>query len=331
MTSNNHIEEYLGIDIGSTSVKAVRLADTTEGLVIKGYDSLIFPRPVITRDKEIDTPAIVKALHSMKSIVSEKPRQTHTCIAIPGFMTTTRFTSLPESTSPEFKKLLQSECQTYCDPESFIFAAKMLERRGNFRENPDLPRWQRQVLLLMVEKAILDTYWEIAEQAQLPNPNFSVDVLGQIKAFTAPESKNHSTFDEKVGIIHVGAMTSSIMIVRNGKLIFVRHMLNAPDKELIENTAFETDRSFAYFYENSGIDSLDQILVSGSHANDEHFKKTLSDRLGIKVMEKSPLEGLIAGEQSMSAEKAQLFATATGMAKISWQGWVSTKLAAGFF
>jgi Tfp pilus assembly PilM family ATPase len=331
MTSNNHIEEYLGIDIGSTSLKAVRLAESNEGLVIKGFESLTFPHSVINKDKEIDQKTIIEALASIESLITDNPRHTHSCIALPGFMTTTRFTSIPESNSPEFKKLMQSECQTYCDPESFIFAAKLLERRGNFGEDPDMPKWQRQVLLLMAEKSILDQFWTIAEKTRMPNPNFSVDVLGQIKAFASDEAKSHSITDEKIGIIHVGVLTSSIMVVRNGKLIFVRHMLNDPEKDLIENTLYETERSFAYFYENSGVSVLDQLLISGRFAKDELLRKKASERLALQTNCKSPLQGFASTSQTIPADQEQLFATAIGMAKISWQGWVSTKLAAGFF
>lgn len=331
MTRNNIVEEFLGIDIGCEVLKVVRLAMTADGLAVTAQARVPFPAPVIDRNMQLNKPEILTGLSTVKSLLTRNSRNTHSCVSISGFMTTTRFVRLPESTTQEFHKLLQSECQTYCDPESFIFSAKLLDRLGNFRYDPDMPKWRRDMLLLMVEKDILADYHDIAELASIPNPDFSVDFLGLAQAFSAENARNIGPDNEVTGIIHVGAMNTSISVIRKGYPIFVRHMLNDLAKDLVENTCFEAGRSLDYFYENSGINSLDKLLVSGGHMADEGFRSKLGERLKVSAELGNPLQGLAATDDAELIENPHLYAVALGLARISMHSRMSARLEAGFF
>lgn len=178
---------------------------------------------------------------------------------------------------------------------------------------------------------MLESYRKIAELAQIPGPDFSVDFLGLAQAFAAKNASDHSTADEKIGIIHVGEMSTSITVIRKGYPIFFRHLLNASDKELIESTCIEAARSLDYFYENSGIEALDQIVVSGGKITDQGFQNALSQSLKSTITLGDPLQGLAVKGDAESGDTPHLFAVAVGLAKISCQAWTSARLEAGFF
>ncbi len=332
MTRTNDHEQFLGIDIGSSSIKVVRFSAGENDLRLTHHECVSFPKPAISRDGVIDRAAIVDALRSMNPRLTWNPRYDHVCVAIPGVLTTTRFAAIPELSNQEFRKHLQSEAQTYCDPESFIFAAKLIGERPRIRGNPQRASKSKMVFLIMAERSILDTFWGIMEDAGIPNPNFSVDALGTTKAYENSIGRLGSP-GGVTGIIHIGAQTASISSVREGGLIFIRSMVNDPTKDLARNTGQEARRSYDYFREQSKVEKLDRILVSGAPACDEEFRNNLSEGLGWPVVLGNPLESIVpaavAGVQEI--ENAPRFAVAIGMGMIAHQAWFSGMFEAGLF
>ena len=322
---------YLGIDIGSSAVKAVRLQGDITGIQLTDIGCIPFSRPVLQDGRIHDPAAIVEALASMAFLSAGDTPPAAVCASLPGLATTTRFTTLPESSPQEFYKLLQSDAQTYCDPEAHLFAAKLLQERPPRSPEADgVPR--RGVMLLMAERAVLQEYTDVLQHAGLANVAMSVDLLACAKAF-ANQIHLSGEAGDKTAIIHLGAQSTILLVLKSGQVIFTRSMRNDPTRDLAENTVAEAGRSFAYFLEQSGEGSISRVLLSGGPVGDSACFDVFRHHLGIPVERGNPLVDLdlpVIQEAEANRITHQLV-VAIGLGLIGLQAHHLTRLSAGIF
>ncbi|MBU1105733.1 MAG: pilus assembly protein PilM [Candidatus Riflebacteria bacterium] len=331
MYNSKNRNEFLGIDIGSSAIKAIKLKVVDSGIQLTDHGCVTFPTPAIKDGKIIDRKSIVDALKSIKFLFSAEKQPENVCVSIPGVSTTTRFARLPEFSYREFNKLLNSEAQTYCDPEKYTFSAKLLnEKEPDFSEAN--PVTKKCVMLLMAEKSMLGEYAETLQESGISCANFSVDILASVKAFESA-CKKHAEGEENTGIIHVGAQTTNISVVKSGILIFTRSMQNDEEKISPEKISFEARRSFDYFLEQSRESKISRIILSGGPSSDEVFRQSIGKNLGIAIELGNPLEEIeiTASDKAGIISNIYQFPVAIGLALISVHAATITRLNSGFF
>ena len=163
-----------------------------------------------------------------------------------------------------------------------------LRAKGGPGKRLDKARKSGSMKMLMADKALLQKYTNVLHQVGLANVAISVDLLACAKAFA---NQIHLTTEagNKTGIIHLGAQSTSISVLKAGQVIFTRSMLNDPRKDLAEHTVSEAGRSFTYFLEQSGEGSISRVLLSGGPAGDPACFDHFSKHLGIPVEQGNPL------------------------------------------
>jgi Tfp pilus assembly PilM family ATPase len=313
-------------------MKVVRLQGEEEKLRLRDMQAVPFASPVVDHAGNLDQSSIVAALQSIGAIREMSCQSDHVCMAIPGFLTKTRFARLPEVGVREFAKLLKSDAQTYCDPDSYVIAGKVIGGCGNSRRDPDIANWQRDVFLFMAGKTVLDAFAAITDRVGILSANFSIDVLGLAKTLERTAGSDDSP-PQCTGIIHLGALSTIIMVVKAGVPIFVRSMLNDAEKDLAENTVFEAHRSFEYFLEQSKESGLRRVVLSGGPVAAPGMGKKMGDGLGLPVIISNPL-ALVENTAALDPEATKdphRFAIAMGMALIMADACYEGKLTAGFF
>ena len=332
MTRKNHAEEFVGIDIGSSSVKAVRMTVADENLRVIDCQAVDLPAPAISKDGELNRPAIIASLKTLQPLLVRNRRFDHVCVSIPGFLTTNRFATIPDSTNVEFRKFLNSEAGTYCDLATCACAAKILGDRVIPRSEGAVTRRLKNVFLLMVGKSLLDAFWEIMEEVGITDPNFSVDILGLVKALES-SVREIGKNDEKTVLFHVGAQITIIAILRGTDLCFIRWLVNDPGMDPVANLVFEAGRSFAYFLEQSKEDKLRRILLSGGRTDIEALGQALSAGLGLPVIAANPLSSpeIATAHCPEFLPLGSRFSVAIGMGLLAFQAWFSGKHTEGLF
>lgn len=331
MSKSKMMNEFIGIDIGSSAVKAIKFTTTDSAIQLADHACITFPNPVIKDGKILERKSIVDALKSIKFLFSEGKATGNICVSIPGCSTTTRFARLPEFSLMEFNKLLKSEAQTYCDPEKYTFSAKLLgEKQHVSKESGAVTT--KDVVLLMAEKSLLSEYTEILQEAGISEANFSVDVLASVKAHES-WLKNLAKAEECSGIIHVGAQTTNISVVKSGRLIFTRSMQNGEENISPEKISYEARRSFDYFLEQSKEGKLSRVILSGGPSGDKAFRLAVGKELGMTVEFGNPLEEMEITDSDTAGiiNGINQFSVAIGLALISIHSSFVSKFSSGFF
>jgi Tfp pilus assembly PilM family ATPase len=225
---------------------------------------------------------------------------------------------------------LQSEAQIYCDPGNFTFSAKLLNERpiGSYEKGD---KAKNEILLLMAGKEMLSEYSQVLREAGIHNVNYSVDILASIKSAELWLMK-HAESCDKTAIIHIGAQTTNISIIRAGILIFTRSMLNKENKISAEKICFEAKRTFEYFLENSREDKISRILLSGGRV-DEQFRKKICKGLQIETEVANSLEEIEVNTENKLeiVNNLNSYPVAIGLALISIHANHVSKLSSGFF
>jgi type IV pilus assembly protein PilM len=203
----------VGLDIGSSSVKAVEIQNKgrDKGFELKSLGIAPLPPEAIVQGAFLNSSAIIDAIK--EAVDSGRIRGKEVAAAIAGHSVIVKKVSLPSMTREELEEQIQWEAEQYIpfDVNEVHLDFQILDTSEG--------EGQMDVLLVAAKKDLIDDYVQVIIEAGLTPGVIDVAAFAVENAL---ESNYELAPDDVVALVNVGAQVVNINIVQNGVPAFTR-------------------------------------------------------------------------------------------------------------
>lgn len=335
----------IGLDIGSSAIKAVQLKVTKRGVQLVNFGMEPVPPQSIVDGAMMNASAISDAIRALFSQL--KIRQRDVAMAIAGHSVIIKKISVPQMTPEEL------DVQIHWEAEHHIPFAKEEVHIDHQILSSSPADNQMEVLLVAAKREVVTDYVEAVREAQL-NP-----VVVDVAAFCLQNcfEVNYGRPDETVALVNVGATISTVNIVQGGQSAFTRDVAvggNAITEEIqkqlsvgfeeaeaykcggtagdevipqevddilrrqAEAMAGEFQRSFDFFLATTAEGQIDRISLCGGSARVPALRHAIEQRSRFPVDMLDSFRGVIVDESTFDIDyvraQAPTAAVALGLA-----------------
>lgn len=310
----------IGLDIGSSYIKAVQLKDTRSGYELELFDMIPISPELIVEGSIIDSIRLTEALKEL--IRKAKIKTKDAVISISGHSAVIiKRISLPDMTEEELSESIKFEAEQYVpfDIEDVNIDFQILGPR----EEPG----QMDVILVAVKKEVINDYVNVVNEAGFNTVIVDVDAFALENMYGI---NYEIEADTNVALINIGASTINMNIVRGGVSAFTRDSsvgsnlhsealqrefnISYEDAERLkkgeplekitpedaqpvimnasEEIINEIKRSIDFFRGGSPSADIKEIILSGGCALIKGFPELLSESTGIEVRKAEPFRNI---------------------------------------
>jgi type IV pilus assembly protein PilM len=328
----------VGLDIGSSAVKAVELRASGKGFRVVAIAAEPIPPDSIVDGAIIDGGAVADAI---KRLFGHKGFKTKEVAAsLSGNAVIVKKITLPVMTDKELAESIYWEAEQYIpfDIQDVNLDYQVIDPGTG----PD-GKGTMDVLLVAAKKEKIADYTNVITQAGRQAVVVDVDAFALQNAYEA----NYGGGDAVVVLLNAGASATNINIISNGQSLFTRDVslggnayteavqreLNLPFDvaelakkgvpveghsfddvrpvlhAITENVLLEIQKSFDFFKATASSDRIDRIVLSGGASAVDGFAEALADRFGIPVEHFDPFRQ-VAFEKPPAGGVTELAATA---------------------
>lgn len=195
-----------GLDIGTTSVKAVWLSTETNGYYLSAISTVPTPSAGMLSDSPVDQEQMSQVI---RKLVQDAKIDIHSVnLALPETQVYTKVIEMPILSDKELSSAIYWEAEQYIPVplESLTFDYKILHKSEADSK--------MQVLLVGAPTGFVAKYTNILKNAGLNIASMETEVLAAIRSLVVGE-KFPSTL-----IVNIGSLLTSLAIVKDGSLVF---------------------------------------------------------------------------------------------------------------
>ena len=338
----------VGLDIGSSSVKAVEInmKGRDKGFELKGLGIANLPNEAIVQGAFLNSGAIVDTIREAMDAGRFKTKDV--AVAVSGHSVIVKKVSLPAMTREELEDQIEWEAEQYIpfDVNEVHLDFQILETSEG--------EGQMDVLLVAAKKDLVDDYVQVIIEAGLNPAAIDVAAFAVENAF---EYNYEEPGDEVIALINIGAQVVNINIVENGIPAFTRDITTGGNQYTEEiqkalSVSFEeaerlklgggdgdqevvpqevehavravTDivigeiaRSLDFYTATSAESRITRVLLSGGGAKIVGLDSAFADRTGLTVEALNPLSRMLPSrgfEPEALAELAPSLGVGIGLA-----------------
>ncbi len=263
----------IGLDIGSSSIKAVQVKKTRTGYALTAFGMQPLVPQTIVDGTIMDQGAVAEAIRALWSRL--KLKQKDVAIGIAGHSVIIKKIAVPAMKPDELANQIRFEAEHHIP-----FAKDDVEIDYHV-VNPQNSSGQTELLLVAAKKEVVADYTQVVRDASL-NPTV-VDVA----AFAGQngfEINYQLDPKETAVIITVGAAISNINIVRGGISLFTRDVTiggNAFTEEIQKQLGVSADEAEAYkvggHYDENGVvpQEVERIIEGVAEVMAGEFQRSL--------------------------------------------------------
>lgn len=206
-------KDLIGIDIGSTSIKLIKLKGANGNYEIEYVGISPLPSEAIVDNTLMDSSAVVDGLKSLFDGLGIKTLK-DAASSVSGNSVIIRKITLPAMSSEELEGEIQWEAEQYIpfDINDVNIDFQMLEPDEN---DPS----RMYVLLVASKKDIVNDYQSVFAEAGIKLVLIDVDVFAVQNAF---EMNYEPDPDEVYALVNIGANMMNLNVVKNGVSLFTR-------------------------------------------------------------------------------------------------------------
>jgi len=300
-----------GLDIGSSSVKAVELKAEGKGYRVTAYAAEPVPPDAIVDGAIMDGGAVADAIRRVFANKAFKAREV--AASLSGNAVIVKKISLPVMTEAELAQSIFWEAEQYIpfDIQDVNLDYQILDA-GNGAGKATM-----DVLLVAAKKDKIADYTGVITQAGRTPVVVDVDVFALQNAYEA----NYGVDPQVVVLLNAGASAININIVSGDQSLFTRDIStggnayteavqkelglpfeaaeqlkkgvasNGPSVEetrpvlhaMTENVLLEIHKTFDFFKATAASDRIDRIVLSGGASRVDGFAAALQERFGTPV------------------------------------------------
>ena len=203
----------VGLDIGSSSVKAVEIASKgrDKGFELRGLGIAALPTEAIVQGAFLNSSAIVDSIS--EAIEIGRIKATDAAVAVSGHSVIVKKVGLPVMSREELEDQIQWEAEQYIpfDMNEVHLDFQILDTRGD--------EGQMDVLLVAAKRDLIDDYVQVIQEVGLTPATVNVAAFAVENAF---EMNYRTEPDEVVALVNIGAQVVNINVVQNGVPAFTR-------------------------------------------------------------------------------------------------------------
>jgi len=336
-------KNLVGLDIGTSSVKAVELKDMGKGrgyqLVSIGMEPLS-PEAIVD-GAIMDSGLVIEAIQNV--FANNKIKGSDVAISLSGHSVIIKKISLPVMNPEELAESIQWEAEQYIpfDVDDVNIDYQVLE-------NPDAGDGNMDVLLVAVKKDKINDYTSVITQAGKNALVADVDVFALQNAY---EASYEAPGDQLVALVNLGASVTNIAIMQGGSSIFWRDIsvggnqyTDALQKELNmtfeqaeaakrgdlsgappervtaiidavnEQVGSEIQKTLDFFKATSSSGPVSLIQVTGGTARTPNLMSHLSRRFETRVEMMNPFRGIQINERAFTPDRLEPMTAAASVA-----------------
>ena len=319
-------KSVVGLDIGSSSVKAVELSRRGRSKEFELTHLGVAPMPAeaIVQGAFLNSSAIVEGIR--EAIEKAKIRTKNVAAAVSGHSVIVKKVSLPAMTRDELDEQIRWEAEQYIpfDVNEVNLDFQILNGGGG--------EGQMEVLLVAAKKDLVDDYVQVIREAGLVPVAIDVAAFAVENAF---EANYDVRPDEVVALVNIGAQVVNINIISNGAPAFTRDITTAGNqyteeiqkalsisfdeaeriklggrrsensqevvpqeveqamRSVTETVIGEISRSLDFFSATSADSRIERIVLCGGGASVAGLQAAFQQRSGGKVEIMDPLARMI--------------------------------------
>jgi type IV pilus assembly protein PilM len=330
----------IGLDIGSSAVKAVELKAAGRGYRVAAYGSEPVPPESIVDGAIIDAGAVADAIRRL--FASQKNfKAKDVCASLSGNAVIVKKITLPVMTQTELDESIYWEAEQYIpfDIQDVNLDYQILDPGTG----PD-SRGSMDVLLVAAKKDKIGDYTGVIAQAGRTPVVVDVDGFALQNAYEI----NYGLEPGRVVVLlNAGASAININILQGDQSVFTRDIsmggnayTEAVQKELdlpfeaaealkkgipvdgatfeeaqpilhavTENVLLEIQKTFDFFKATASSDQIDRIMLSGGASRVDGFRDMLQERFNAPVEEFDPFRA-VTWDKKIGGEAADMAATA---------------------
>ncbi len=341
----NKKKDVVGIDIGSSSVKLVKLREAKGGYQLETLGMSLLPVEAIVDNAIMDSQSIIDVVKNLVESLKVKTKNVATSVS--GHSVIIRKIQLPIMTEDEMEASIQWEAEQYIP---FEISEVNLDFQILGADQNDAS--QMDVILVAAKKDFVSDYVTLLKECGF-NP-----VVMDIDCFTVENvfEINYGIDDQTVALIDMGASSMNVNILKNGVSAFTRDIqiggnayneeiqkqlgLNNEDaekaklggevdgvnsteieaiiSEATESLTQEVQRSLDFFSATSSDEKIQKVFITGGVALVPSVKNSLAQRLGVEVEIMDPWRHITYSEKDFDPEYLQavgpIFSVAAGLA-----------------
>ncbi len=335
----------VGLDIGSSAVKAVELKPAGKGYKVSAFGSELIPADSIVDGAILDGAAVADAIRRL--FAERKFQSREVAASLSGNAVIVKKISLPAMTETELAESIYWEAEQYIP---FDIQDVNLDYQIVDRGDPGSGRTSMDVLLVAAKKEKIADYTGVIAQAGRTAVVVDVDAFALQNAF---EVNYGIEPGETVVLLNAGASTTNINILYGDQSVFTRDLsigghayteavqkeLNLPFEEaerlqrgdtaadavasadvravlraVSENVMLEIQKTFDFFKATAASDHLDRIVVSGGASRAEGFMELLAERFEAPVEMLNPFRTVAFDARRLAVDSIDLVAPTAAVA-----------------
>jgi type IV pilus assembly protein PilM len=337
----------VGLDIGSSAVKAVELKASGKGYKVTAFGTEPVPPDSIADGAIIDASAVADSIRRLFESRNIKTREV--AASLSGNAVIVKKISVPVMADAELAEAIQWEAEQYIP---FDIQDVNLDYQILDRGDPAAGRTTMDVLLVAAKKEKIADYTGVIAQAGRTAVVVDVDAFALQNAY---EANYGSDPHAVVVLLNAGASATNINILHGVQSVFTRDIsiggnayTEALQRELnltyetadalkrgqsvegptfedarpvlravTENVMLEIQKTFDFFKATAASDKIDRIVLSGGASRAEAFSDLLTDRFELPVEAFDPFKSVMFDPKKLgvaSSEAAPTAAVAVGLA-----------------
>ncbi|MFL6278918.1 MAG: type IV pilus assembly protein PilM [Vicinamibacterales bacterium] len=308
-------KSLVGLDIGSSAVKAVELKQAGKAFKVAAFGSEPIPPDSIVDGAIIDGGAVADAIRRLFASGAIKTKDV--AASLSGNAVIVKKITLPQMSETELAESIYWEAEQYIpfDIQDVNLDYQILDKGG------DNGKGTMDVLLVAAKKEKIADYTGVIAQAGRSAVVVDVDAFALQNAYEINYGIEPGAV---VALLNAGASATNINILNGDQSVFTRDIsiggnaytealqkeLNLPFdladqlkrgmavdgvtyddakpvlRAVTENVMLEIQKTFDFFKTTASSDRIDRIMLSGGASRAEGFTEMLSDRFD------APVEGL---------------------------------------
>lgn len=337
-------KSLVGLDIGSSAVKAIELKPAGKGFKVSAIGVELVPPDSIVDGAIIDSGAVVEAVRRL--FANKKFKAKDVVASLSGNSVIVKKITLSAMTESELAESIYWEAEQYIpfDIQDVNLDYEILDP-GTGQD----AQGTMEVLLVAAKKDKIADYSSVITQAGKAPVIVDVDVFALQNAFEA----NYG-FDPNavVALLNAGASAININILAGSQSVFTRDVsmggnafteavqkeLNLPyesaeqlkkgqDVEgatyedaravlraMTDNVLLEVEKTFDFFKATASNDRIDRIMLSGGASRVEGFADALRERFGTEVEPFDPFRQVGLDAKKAGVDNIEDFAAVSAVA-----------------
>ena len=334
-------KSVVGLDIGSSAVKAVELKPVGKGFRVAAFGSEPVPQDAIVDGAIIDAGAVADSIRRVFEH-NKAFKAKDVCASLSGNAVIVKKITLPVMTESELGESIYWEAEQYIpfDIQDVNLDYQILDPGTG----PD-SRGSMEVLLVAAKKEKIGDYTSVIAQAGRTPVIVDVDAFALQNAYEVNYGLESA---HVVVLLNAGASAININILQGDQSVFTRDIsiggnayTEAVQKELdlpfdaaeqlkkgipvdgasfeeaqpvlravTENVLLEIQKTFDFFKATAASEQIDRIMLSGGASRVDGFREMLHERIGAPVEEFDPFRAIVWDGKKVGGDPAEHAATA---------------------